>query len=395
MFIKCDQIYFEQGIYDGFLEVDQGKFIAFHKANAEIKSFVDYTGYRIIPGIIDTHNHGTRGYGLLNANCEDPKAEVRGYLKGNAANGVTGIFPTPMPEMCKYVAEVAHEQPDGAKILSIHSEGPYLNRVGEGGIYVDPPVVNMDLIRKIYEDCDGLLKLMAIAPEIPGSQQVVEYLSGKGVVLSFAHSNCNYEEAMKAFDNGISVSTHTANVMSGIHHRNMGGLGACLLNDSVHSEIICDGMHVSPVMIELMFRVKAQDHWMMISDSSDPAGAPQGKYRFMQDFVVNVDQQGFCKTDTGRLMGSTKSVLYGLSVLVKQVGLPLEKAILLSSLNAANFYGFGEEKGSIKIGKDADFVVIDDHYNALATYVEGKKVFDSATEKDFFNPAFLKEHLVI
>lgn len=393
MYIKCDQIYFENGIYDGYLEVNEGKFIAFHKASTDIKSFVDYTGYRIIPGIIDTHNHGTRGFGLLNANCKDPKAEIRGYLKGNAANGVTGVFPTPMPEMCKYIAEVAHEQPDGAKILGIHSEGPYLNRVGEGGIYVDPPTIDMGMVRKIYEDSDGLLKLMAIAPEIPDSQKVVDYLRARGVVLSFAHSNCNYEEAMKAFENGISVSTHTANVMSGIHHRNMGGLGACLLNDKVQSEIICDGLHVSPVMIELMFRVKDQDHWMMISDSSEAAGAPIGNYRFMS-FEVHIDEQGFCKSETCRLMVSTKSVLYGLSVLVKQVGLPLEKAIRLSSLNTANFYGFGTQKGSIKIGKDADFVVIDTDYTAMATYVEGKKVFDQATEKDFFNPAFLQEYRV-
>jgi N-acetylglucosamine-6-phosphate deacetylase len=158
----------------------------------------------------------------------------------------------------------------------------------------------------------------------------------RGVVLSFAHSNCNYEEAMQAFANGLSVSTHTGNVMSGIHHRNMGGLGACLLNEKVYCEIICDGLHISPVMLELMFRVKERNHWFMISDSSEAAGAPEGTYQFGQLKVI-VDSHGFCKTDTGRLMGSTKSVLFGISVLADRLHIPLEEILRMSSLNAARF----------------------------------------------------------
>jgi N-acetylglucosamine-6-phosphate deacetylase len=390
VFIKSDQIYLERDVLDGYLEIGHGKFVAFHPVDANVATFLDYSGYRIIPGIIDTHNHGTRGFGLISSSCKEPEENIRGYLKGCAADGITGVFPTPTSDMCKYIAKIAQEQPDGAKILGIHSEGPYLNRVGEGGIYNQPPKVNMDVIKQIYDDCQGWLKLMAIAPEIDGSQQAIDYLRDKGVVLAFAHSNDNYDEAMKAFENGISVSTHTGNVMSGIHHRNMGGLGACLLNDDIQSEIICDGKHISPVMIELMFRVKSLEHWMMISDSSEAAGAPFGTYRF-GEFTVTVDREGFCKTDTGRLLGSTKSVLYGLSVLVNQVGLSLEKAIRLSSLNAARFYGIGNQKGSIKIGKDADFVVIDPNYQALATFVEGRKVYDSVTEKDYFNQNYLRD----
>ncbi|MGD0708128.1 MAG: amidohydrolase family protein [Anaerolineaceae bacterium] len=393
MYIKSDQIYFKQGIRDGYLEIENSRIVAFHRADAGVKSFLDYTGYRIIPGIIDTHNHGTRGYGVINADCNEPEEEVRGFLKGCAANGITGVFPTAAPAMCKYIEKVSREQLGGAKILGIHSEGPYLNRVGEGGIYVEPPTVDLELVKKIYEDSEGLLKLMAIAPEIPNSQKVIDYLREKGVKLSFAHSNCDYDEAMKAFENGLSVSTHTGNVMSGIHHRNMGGLGACLLNEKIQCEIICDGLHINPVMIDLMFRLKSPDHWMMISDSSEVAGAPVGDYRFW-DFVVHVDEQGFCKSETGRLMGSTKSVLYGLSVLVNELCIPLEKVIRLSSLNAARFYGFGDHKGSIEINKDADFVVIDAAYNAIATFVEGRKVFDFQTDKDFFNKTYLQRHWV-
>lgn len=388
MYIKCDRIYFEEGVRDGYLLIEDGKIVDFIAGTEEAPaSFVDYCGYRIIPGLIDTHIHGTQGYGLFGRDDVDQENEVRGFLKGCASLGLTGVFPTASPKMCKTVAAMAKERPAGARVLGIHSEGPYLNRVGENGVATETPTVDMAVIQQIYEDSDGYLKLMAIAPEVEGSQEAIDFLVERGVVMSYAHSNCNYEEAMEAFSNGLTVSTHTANVMSGIHHRHMGGLGACLLNEDVHCEIICDGMHIAPVMIDMMLRLKKDDHWFMISDSSQAAGAPTGTYAF-GPFTINIDEEGFAKTDTGRIMGSTKSVLYGISVLVNQLGMSLERVLPMSSLNAANFYGFGEHKGSIAVGKDADFVIIDENYQAVATYVEGQKVYDMQVDKDLFNPDF-------
>ncbi|HAE42500.1 MAG TPA: N-acetylglucosamine-6-phosphate deacetylase [Clostridiales bacterium] len=389
MYIKCDRIICENGSLDGYLVIENGKIIDFYSRDAVVDAFIDYSGYRIIPGIIDTHIHGINGFGLFGGDCSDPECEVKGFLKGCAANGITGVFPTTSPDMCKVVAKVAKEQPDGARILGIHSEGPYLNRTGEKGIEAETPTVDMDLVKKIYEDCDGLLKLMAIAPEIKDSQKVIDYLREKNVVLSFAHSNCNYEEAMHAFQHGLSVSTHTANVMSGIHHRDMGGLGACLLNENVYCEVICDGMHVNPIMLEIMFRLKDFDHWFMVSDASQACGAPVGTYKFFGDTKVTIDESGFSKTDTGRLMGSTKTVLYGISVLANQLNIPLKQILRMSSLNAAQFYGLGEQKGSIAVGKDADLVVINDDYEAIATYVEGRLVYDSRIDKELFNEKYL------
>lgn len=392
MYIKCDRIYCEEETLDGYLAVEDGKITNLLPCTSTVDSFIDYTGYRIIPGIIDTHIHGINGFGLLGGNGAHPESEVRGFLKGCAGRGMTGVFPTVSPDMCRVTAKVAKEQPDGARILGIHSEGPYLNRVGEKGVQTAAPTVDMKLVQQIFEDCDGYLKLMAIAPEIEGSQQVIEYLRAKNVVLSFAHSNCNYEEAMQAFHHGLRVATHTANVMSGIHHREMGGLGACLLNEEVYCEVICDGLHVAPSMLEIMFRVKDCDHWFMISDASPACGAPVGTYKVWGDFTVIIDEDGFCKSDTGRLMGSTKTVLYGISVLADRLHIPLEQIIKLSSLNAARFYGFAEKKGSIAVGKDADLVVINEDYEAVATYVEGRKVFDFEIDQPLFNEIYITRY---
>ena len=234
-----------------------------------------------------------------------------------------------------------------------------------------------------------MLKLVALAPEIPGTDQVIDYLTALNIRVAFAHSNDNYAEAQAAFASGVSVSTHTANVMSGIHHRNMGGLGACLLNDEVWCEVIGDGFHVCDEMLRIMFRVKTWDKFMMISDCASISGAPVGRYNMMGFLPVIIDEAGFCLSDTGRLCGSTKPVLYDIGHLVQALGLPLETVIKMASLNPAKCYGFDKQKGSLAVGKDADFVIIDDDYRALATYSEGRKVYDSEVDTAVFNPAFM------
>lgn len=201
----------------------------------------------------------------------------------------------------------------------------------------------------------------------------------------------NYHEALDAFKWGITVTTHTANVMSGIHHRRMGGLGACLLSDEVYNELICDGLHVSNEMIELMLRVK-NDHLnkvMMVSDSATAAGAPVGTYR-MFGFDVHIDERGFCLTDTGRLMGSTVPVIRGIRNLHKNLNMELKDIVRMSSYNPAKVYG-AESKGSLEAGKDADFVVVDDDFRVLETYREGKCIYHHEKDTDLYNWTFLEK----
>lgn len=393
MIIKGKNIYFEDGVKDGFLKIEDGKITSFFEADADLKADVDYQDNLIIPGIFDTHNHGTMGYSLMHES-DDVKTHVRGYLKGVASQGVTHVLPTADYRIIKDVAEVASEEIIGARIIGIHSEGPYLNRVGEKGIYKGFPDIDMNVVAKMYDDSKGLLKLVAIAPEIPDSDKAIKYLVEKGVRVAYAHSDLNFHEANEAFKSGITVSTHTANVMTGIHHRVMGGLGACLLNDNIECEVICDCLHVSAEMLEIMFRVKDYDKFMMISDCTPPSGAPVGKYSFGSFGTVNVTPEGFCLTETGRLAGSTKPVIYGIKCLYEKLHIPLETIIKMASLNPSKVYGVADHKGSIKVGKDADLVVVDKEFNVLSTYVEGKKVFDKADNLDLFNPEYLEKYRV-
>ncbi|MTK09188.1 MAG: amidohydrolase family protein [Hungatella sp.] len=387
MIIKSKRIYMEDGLKDGFLVIEEGKIKEFIKST-DAEDVIDYGSMRIIPGIFDTHNHGTCGYGLMDKGTRDT---IAGYLKGCASQGITGVFPTAGLTMISAVADAAAENLEGAQILGIHSEGPWLNRTGEKGIKTGWPEVSIDTAKQMVSDGKGLLKLVALAPEIPGIDPVIEYFLSQGITLALAHSDANYEDAKRAYKKGFSVSTHTGNVMTGMHHRDVGGLGAALLNDKVSSEVICDGMHICPEMLQIYFRIKKPEHFMMISDCTPFSGAPEGSYLgFEQGMTINVSKDGFVLTDTGRLMGSSQPVLYGISVLTEKLGMPMETVWPMFSLNPCIKYGFEKEKGSIRAGKDADFTVITDDYRAAATYVMGRNVYDM-NEGPVFNPDFLKE----
>lgn len=327
-----------------------------------------------------------------NAPHEKQIASVKGYLKGLASQGTVNIFPTVCdPDSIRAVAEVAKEgDQDGATILGIHSEGPWLNRTGEKGIRTGWPEVSMETAHAMVEAGGGWLRLVALAPEIPGMDPIIEYFLSQGITVAAAHSDNNYKQAMAAYAKGISVATHTGNVMTDMHHRDIGGLGAALTNENVTCEVICDGLHICDEMLGIYFKVKSTDKFMMVSDCTALSGAPVGKYEgIFEGMALNVTPKGFVLTDTGRLCGSSQPVLFDIGNLVNNVGIPLETCLKMACLNPCIKYGFADRKGTIEVGKDADLVVISDDYQAQVTYAEGRKVYDRSTEGKIFNADYL------
>lgn len=396
MKLRSQRIYTAEGMISGELTVENGKITAI-KAGAQSADALDFGNQRVIPGIFDTHNHGTCGYwaGDGRHTFEENVAAVKGYLKGLASQGTVNIFPTTTaPDAIAAVAAVALEGPqDAAQILGIHSEGPWLNRVGEKGIRTGWPEVSLDTARKMVENGKGLLRLVALAPEIPGIDPIVDYFLSQGITVAAAHSDNNYRQAMEGYAKGISVATHTGNVMTDMHHRDVGGLGAALLNPDVMCEVICDGLHICNEMLQIYFRVKDTDYFMMVSDCTPLSGAPVGKYAgFEPGMTMNVTPEGFVLTDTGRLCGSSQPVLYDIGNLVEKVGVPMETCLKMACLNPAKKYGFADTKGSIAVGKDADLVVISDDYKAQVTYSAGRLVYDRERDGVIYNSDYLKEN---
>ncbi|MEA5018316.1 MAG: amidohydrolase family protein [Erysipelotrichaceae bacterium] len=396
-FYKSTRIYTEEGIVDGFLDVKDGKFKSIITGMID-KPYEDFGDKRIIPGVIDTHNHGAIGYRFDECKTQE---EIKACLLGEAAYGVTGIFPTiNQIDQLTILADVADSEVIGSKILGIHSEGPWGARVGEKGdtknTYYKP--VNLDDAKRMFEDARGWLKLVAIAPEVDKALDAIRYFKSVGVTTSAYHTNANYAQANIGIDNGISVATHLGNVMTGLHHRDVGTMGACILRDEVTCELICDGLLVSLPMLKLIFKMKSHDKIMMISDNGSFLGAPVGHYKGSPSNANNdrrtifVTEDGFVASESGRLSGSSRSVVFHMRNLIDKLDMKLEDLIKMSSLVPAKKYNL-KDRGSIAIKNFADFVVIDDEYEVVTTFVEGRKVFDKETTKININPEFLKSKL--
>ena len=210
MKLYSTRVYTASGCKAATVEIDNG-IITRIEEGSRPDDAVDYGSLRIIPGIFDTHNHGTSGYDLMavEGDLEARKAVVRGYLKGLAAQGTVNVFPTVTdPKGIRAVAEVAREEGVmGATIRGIHSEGPWLSRVGEKGVRTPWPEVSVDAAQAMVEAGEGLLRLVALAPEIPGIDDVIDYFLSEGVTIAAAHSDNGYEAARAAYGRGISVAT--------------------------------------------------------------------------------------------------------------------------------------------------------------------------------------------
>lgn len=394
MIIHSNNVVFYDSIKPAYLQMEGNKIVSIYTENASVKADVDYKDLIIIPGIIDTHNHGGAGYRYDDATYEG----TLNCLMAQACFGVTGIFPT----TCNYeqygmLVDIAKTDNKGAKILGIHSEGPWGARVGEKGVNTGYPSVDLNEAKKMIDKAKGYLKLVGIAPEVDNALEAIDYFVNNGVTVAQYHTNATYEQSLQAIKHGTSVATHLFNVMTGLHHRDIGVAGASLLSDQVDCELICDGLHVSLPMVKLAMKLKPHDRIMLVSDNTAYLGAKPGKYsgakkdKDSDRAVIYVTKEGFVLSETGRLSGSSKPVIYGINNLVTKLNMDLVDVCRMASTNVARKYGL-QNKGEIHSGKDADLVVVDDKFNVVATYVEGRKVYDYKVDSIPFNEEYLKEH---
>ena len=333
---------------------------------------LDAEGCYLIPGLVDIHTHGAV---LADASDGDPEGLLR-MSRYYAAEGVTSWCPTTMtlPESIleRAVSTVREfiRPSDGAKIAGIHLEGPFLSfekRGSQNAAYLKAPDTAM--FHRLQEKSGGLVKLVTLAPELPGAMAFIREIS-KECAVSLGHTACDYETAMEAFDAGADHVTHLFNGMNGLHHR-MPGLIAAAADRGVSAELITDGYHVHPAMLRLAQRI-FRERLVLISDSLRCAGEPDGTYDLgRQAVAMKAGRAVLSGTDT--LAGSTIHLMEGLRRAVF-FGLPLETAVYASTEAPAKAIRMESEIGVLAAGRKADLVLLDGKLNVKAVYMDGMKV---------------------
>ena len=339
----------------------------------------DYGEKRILPGFIDVHTHGAYGF---DTNDAEPEG-LRDWMKRIPEEGVTAILPTTvtqMPEVLtealRNVAAVVKEGYEGAEILGVHFEGPYLDMEYKGA---QPPeaiaTAAVEQFKMYQEAAEGLIKYITMAPEHDRNFALTRHCRETGVVVSMGHSSATYEQAMLGIANGATSMTHVYNGMTPYHHRKPGLVGAAFRVRDIYGEIICDGCHSHLAALNNYFQAKGRDYGIMVSDSLRAKHCPPGGSYQLGGHDIEIGEDGLARlkgTDT--IAGSTLNMNKGLKILVEKALVPLDAAINSCTLNPARCLGVDDRKGKLVVGYDADIVVLEDNYDVVQTYCRGKKM---------------------
>ncbi len=338
---------------------------------------IDGGGKHVLPGFIDLHIHGSAGYEVMDC---DPNS-ILGMARFLVTRGVTGFLPTTLTAAHEHILAAvqavkhAAEQPlqGRAAILGMHLEGPYINPQRCGA--QDPSQIRKADRREFSELVStGMIRLVALAPELPENLWLITACEELGITTSAGHTSTNLEQISQAAALGLSQVTHLFNAMSPFNHRELGTVGAALALDGLNCEMICDNVHVHPLAQKVALRSKGVERIILISDALRCAGLPDGSYIMDQQEVFKRDCA--CYLENGSLAGSVISIDQALKNILANSGLNLEQGWCMSSLNAAKAIHLDDKKGSIAAGKDADLVLLDDDLAVCMTIVAGKIVYE-------------------
>lgn len=345
---------------------------------------LDAHGYFVAPGYIDGHIHGGNGYDFASGNLQ----EIEAILTWLAVSGVTGVLPTiataPLDQQIRAIRTLREASlviEKGASILGVHLEGPFINPQKHGAQpEKDIREPNMDEMAHLVEAGAGLVKIVTLAPELPGAMEIIDYLISQQILVSVGHTQASYDEVTRAAQKGLKRATHLFNGMTSLHHRRPGVVGAVLNRDDIYAELILDGIHLHPATANLVLRAKGLDRMVLITDAIAATGAGDGTYYGFGGQKITV-KNGSPQLDSGVLAGSTLTMDQAVRNAVRLLGLTFEQAVKIATQTAAESLGFETQttKGVISPGKDADLIILDDNLNVLLTMVAGEIMYqDSA-----------------
>lgn len=362
-------------IPDAVVLVEDGTVISVDSRNeVEIPAntrIIDLADAILAPGYIDIHIHGSIGHDTMEA-TPDALSAIERFL---FAHGTTSYFPTtitaPVDSTLRALDGLAdsiesHETSEmRARPLGIHLEGPFISRE-KRGVHPEEDLqdASLELFERFWQAARGNIKIITIAPEIPGAGKLIREAVRRGVCVSLGHSNASLSEATDAIAAGASHTTHIFNGMHPIEHRDPGIVGAVLTDDRVSAEIIADGIHVDPAIVRLFLAAKGVEGAVLITDGSSATGMPNGKYNLGG---ITVEMLGNACLHEGRLAGSVLTLDSAVRNVMRYANWPLEKAVRLVTLNPAKVTAISGKKGEIRVDADADFVVLSPKGEVLQT----------------------------
>lgn len=333
-------------------------------------------GATVIPGLVEVHSHGNSGCDFSDGDYQGLKTMAGFYLR----HGVTSFAPTsmtlPYDELSRAFAtarRLADEQPAGcARLRGIHMEGPYFSynkRGAQNADYLKAP--DIEGFRALYEGCGGLIRIVDVAPELPGSAEFTRQ-AARLCTVSVAHTDAAYPSARSVFEAGATHLTHLFNAMPGIHHRSPGVIPAAAESPSVRAEIICDGLHIHPAVIRLAFRLFGEDRMIVVSDSGRCAGLPEGTAFSLGGQTATLIDGVACLADGTIACSATN--LWQCLLNCLSFGIPEEAVVRACTFNPACAINAQHEVGSIASSKQADFIICAPDYSAKRVFLAGQEV---------------------
>jgi N-acetylglucosamine-6-phosphate deacetylase len=342
---------------------------------------IDLRGRYVVPGFIDVHVHG--GKGITFGATGNAEEELRSYSKWVVSTGVTGYLCSLAAPDARALVELVASYADalqagvpGAEPLGLHLEGPFLNMERKGAFNPawlrKPATGEIDAVLKAGR---GTIRQITLAPELPGAAEVATHCRAAGVVVSLGHTNSDYATASAALAGDFTHVTHTFNAQRGFHHREPGVFGAILSSDKVTAELIADNVHAHPGAMKVLLRCLGTDRVVLITDAMPGAGLPDGIFDLVGLEVTVKD--GRATLSDGTIAGSTATLNRCVRNINQLVGIALQDAVKMASLNPARAMGFDSRLGSIAVGKDASLTVIDEQANVYLTLVKGQVVYSN------------------
>lgn len=371
--IGSNNVFINEQFIKAYITIENGKITNISNHSDICDHF--YDDYKILPGLIDIHCHGYNGLSCNQANKDGLLNWIHNLPKEGCTSFLASTSTAKEEDLLKsfsIFSDFAKKKLDGAELLGIHVEGPYISfeKAGAQDKYsIRKPSV--EEIQKWQEAADGNIKLCCIAPEMDNNHEMIKYCSKNNIKVSIGHTNASFEECMQAIHDGASNFTHTFNAMTQLGHRAPGAVGAAMISQNCFSELIADGVHVHPAACLILAKCKGKDKLILVTDSVSLKGFDPGTYIDGERKVI-VTPEGIIKKTDGTLAGSANCMISILRNSIKNIGINEITAINAATKNPCELLGI-KNKGQIKSGYDADLIVVDSNYNLIQTFCLGKQ----------------------